>query len=179
MKVSILVLIAALALPIMASGQGEEKQAQQGQEQTKEPATETQTTAPAKGKQPAHTQTAPATKAETNGTIQQNRAEDANRKDAAAGAERSQTNRSSVKTENKTNTKVNVQEFRERHQDVFSLGQHPKEFFVQKYGENHFRLIGNIYFVYVDGCWVSVHVNGFGYSERVLCSGDPDFIEVY
>jgi hypothetical protein len=75
-------------------------------------------------------------------------------------------------------TKVNVQEFKSRHSEVFSLGRHPKEFFVQRYGTNHVRLIGNAYFVFVDGCWVSVDVDGFVYSERVICAGDPEFVEV-
>ena len=34
------------------------------------------------------------------------------------------------------------------------------------------------YFVFVDGCWVAVDVDGFVYTERVICQGDPDFIEV-
>src|SRR5205809_336952 len=41
-----------------------------------------------------------------------------------------------------------------------------------------FRLIGNTYFVFVDNCWVAVDVDGFVYTERVICAGDPDFIEV-
>jgi len=73
---------------------------------------------------------------------------------------------------------VNKQEFRSRHSEVFSLGRHPKEFFVQRFGASHFRLIGNAYFVFVDGCWVAVDVDGFVYTERVICAGDPDFIEV-
>jgi hypothetical protein len=39
-------------------------------------------------------------------------------------------------------------------------------------------LIGNTYFAFVDGCWVAVDVDGFVYTERVICLGDPDFIEV-
>ena len=75
-------------------------------------------------------------------------------------------------------TTINKQEFKSRHSEVFSLGRHPKEFFVQRFGENHFRLIGNTYFAFVDGCWVAVDVDGFVYAERVICPGDPDFIEV-
>ena len=75
-------------------------------------------------------------------------------------------------------TTVNKQEFRSRHSEVFSLGRHPKEFFVQRYGASHFRLIGNTYFVFVDSCWVAVDVDGFVYTERVICPGDPDFIEI-
>ena len=79
----------------------------------------------------------------------------------------------------KTQTKVNVQEFKSQHREVFTLGRHPKEFFVQRYGANHFRLIGNTYFVFVDSCWVAVDVAGFVFAERVICQGDPDFIVVY
>jgi hypothetical protein len=75
-------------------------------------------------------------------------------------------------------TTVNKQEFRSRHSEVFSLGRHPKEFFVQRYGESHFRLIGNTYFVFVDGCWVAVDVDGFTYTQRVICAGEPDYIVV-
>ena len=32
--------------------------------------------------------------------------------------------------------------------------------------------------VFVDGCWVTVDVDGFVYTERVICAGDPEFIEV-
>jgi hypothetical protein len=73
---------------------------------------------------------------------------------------------------------VSKQEFRSRHTEVFSLGRHPKEFFVQRYGASHFRLIGNTYFVFVDGCWVAVDVDGFVYTERLICAGDPDFVVV-
>jgi hypothetical protein len=73
---------------------------------------------------------------------------------------------------------TNKEEFRSRHSEVFSLGRHPKEFFVERFGANHFRLIGNTYFAFVDGCWVAVDVDGFVYTERVICQGDPDFIEV-
>ena len=73
---------------------------------------------------------------------------------------------------------MNKQEFRSRYSEVFSLGRHPKEFFVQRYGTSHFRLIGSSYFVFVDGCRVAVDVDGFIYTERVICPSDPDFIEV-
>ena len=75
-------------------------------------------------------------------------------------------------------TKVNKQEFKSRHSEVFNLGRHPKEFFVERFGANHFRLIGNTYFVFVDTCWVAVDVEGFVFVERVICPGDPDFIVV-
>jgi hypothetical protein len=75
-------------------------------------------------------------------------------------------------------TTVNKQEFKSRHSEVFSLGRHPKEFFVQRFGANHFRLIGNTYFVFVDNCWVAVDVDGFVYTERVICAGDPEFIAI-
>jgi hypothetical protein len=94
------------------------------------------------------------------------RAQDVNRNEPGARSSTSQT------------TTVNKQEFKSRHSEVFSLGRHPKEFFVQRFGANHFRLIGNTYFVFVDGCWVAVDVDGFVYTERLICAGDPEFIEV-
>jgi hypothetical protein len=79
----------------------------------------------------------------------------------------------------KTHTKVNKEQFRSSHAEVFKLGRHPKNFFIQRFGANHFRLIGNTYFVLVDGCWVAVDVAGFTFVERVICEGDPDYIVVY
>src|SRR5262249_20642818 len=144
----ILTLTVILGLPLMALGQTEP---QQTQEQTKE----TQTTAPAKGKKmkPAQEQqqaTNPQAKPETGTNV----------------GSTSQT------------TTVNKEEFRSRHSEVFSLGRHPKEFFVQRYGATHVRLIGNTYFVFLDGCWVSVDVDGFVFSQRVICAGEPDFVVV-
>ena len=152
MRILITTVIAALALPLMASGQTTEEP-QQTQAQTKE----TQTTAPAKGKKmrPTQEQSKPQAKPETGANV------------------RGQTNVNTNQT-----TTVNKEEFRSRHSQVFSLGRHPKEFFAQRYGANHVRLIGNTYFVFVDGCWVSVDVDGFVYSERVICAGDPEFVEV-
>src|SRR5213080_3793622 len=173
----ILTLTVLLGLPLMALGQTEPQQPTQ--EQTKE----TQTTAPAKGKKmrPAQEQTKPQAKPETakpetgtnvrGQTNVQGRTQDVNRTETGARSSTSQTNVNQ-------STKVNVQEFKSRHSEVFSLGRHPKEFFVQRFGANHFRLIGNSYFVFVDGCWVAVDVDGFMFTERVICAGDPDFIEV-
>ena len=155
----------------MALGQTAEPQ------QTKE----TQTTAPTKKKkmQPAQESSKPQAKPETGTdtrgqTDVKGRAQDVNRDEPGARSSTSQTN---VTNTNQTTT-VNKEEFRSRHSEVFSLGRHPKEFFVQRFGENHFRLIGNSYFVFVDGCWVAVDVDGFVYTERVICAGDPEFIEV-
>jgi|SRR5437773_8931530 len=176
----ILTLTVLLGLPLMALGQTEPQQPTQ--EQTKE----TQTTAPAKGKKmrPAQEQTKPQAKPETakpetgtnvrGQTNVQGRTQDVNRTETGARSSTSQTN---VSGTNQTTT-VNKQEFKSRHSEVFSLGRHPKEFFVQRFGANHFRLIGNTYFVFVDNCWVAVDVDGFVYTERVICAGDPDFIEV-
>jgi DNA primase len=150
MRIVIMTAITALALPFMAIGQTTEEP-QQTQSQTKD----TQTTAPAKGKKmrPAQEQeaTKPQAKPETGTNV------------------REQTNQT---------TTVNKEEFRTRHAEVFSLGRHPKEFFVQRYGANHFRLIGNTYFVFVDNCWVAVDVDGFTYTERVICAGDPGYVVV-
>jgi hypothetical protein len=171
--------ITALALPLMALGQTTEPQQTQTQGQTKEK--ETQTTAPAKGKkmrpeqaEPSKQQAKPETGTNVRGqTNVKGRAQEINKNQPGA---RSSTGMS--QTNVNQSTKVNVQEFKSRHSEVFSLGRHPKEFFVQRFGANHVRLIGNSYFVFVDGCWVAVDVDGFVYTERVICAGDPDFIEV-
>ena len=178
----ILTLTVILGLPLMALGQQAEPQQTQGQ--TKEP----QTTAPAKGKKmrPAQEQSKPQAKPETGtnvrGQPQTNiKGRPQEIKKDAPGA-RSSTNETNVRSTNQTNvnqsTNVNVQEFKSRHSEVFSLGRHPKEFFVHRFGANHFRLIGNTYFAFVDGCWVAVDVDGFVYTERVLCAGDPDFVVI-
>jgi hypothetical protein len=169
----ILTITAIIALPFMALGQTTEPQ--QTQEQTKE----TQATAPVKQKkmrpeqaEPGKPQAKPETGTDMRGqTNVKGRAHDVNRNEPGARSSTSQTNMNQ-------STHVNVQEFKSRHSEVFSLGRHPKEFFVQRFGGNHFRLIGNTYFVFVDGCWVAVDVDGFVYTERVICSGDPEFIEV-
>ena len=176
----ILTITAIVALPLLALGQTTEPQQTQGQ--TKE----TQTTAPAKGKKmrPEQEASKPQAKPETGANVRgqtnvKGRAPDVNRNEPGARSSTSQTN---VRSTNQTNvnqsTRVNVQEFKSRHNEVFSLGRHPKEFFVQQFGANHVRLIGNTYFAFVDGCWVAVDVDGFVYSERVICAGDPDFVEV-
>ena len=162
-----------MALPLIALGQTTEPQ--QSQAQTKE----TQATAsPEKGKKKhaeqttSKTQAKPEASAEAHAkTSPEGRTQDAKKNRTSSSA--SQTNASG-----KTQTKVNVQEFKSRHSEVFSLGRHPKEFFVERYGASHVRLIGNAYFIFVDGCWVSVDVEGFVYTERVICAGDPDFIVV-
>jgi hypothetical protein len=169
----------AMALPLMALGQQAEPQQTQGQGQTKEQ----ETTAPAKGKKMKAPEESnkPQAKPETGTNVRgqtnvKGRPQEI--KKNAAG-ERSSTNeRSTNQTNVNSSTKVNVQEFKSRHSEVFSLGRHPKEFFVQRFGEKHFRLIGNTYFAFVDGCWVAVDVDGFVYTERVICAGDPEFIEV-
>jgi hypothetical protein len=162
----ILIMTVITALPLMALGQTAEPQ--QTETQTKE----THATAPVKGKkthaqEPSKPQAKPETGTNMRGqTNVQGRTEGATRTETGARSSTGQT------------TTVNKQEFRSRHSEVFSLGRHPKEFFVQRYGANHFRLIGNTYFVFVDGCWVAVDVDGFVYTERVICTGEPDFVEV-
>ena len=171
-----------LGLPLMALGQQAEPQQTQGQPN------EPQTTAPAKAKKthPEQEATKPQAKPETGTNVRgqpqtniKGRPQEIKKN---APETRSSANETNVKSTNQTNvnssTKVNVQEFKSRHSEVFSLGRHPKEFFVQRFGTNHVRLIGNSYFAFVDGCWVAVDVDGFVYTERVICAGDPEFIEV-
>ena len=178
----ILTITAIIGLPLMALGQTTEPQ--QTQEQTKE----TQATAPAKGKkmrpekaEPNKRQAKPETGTNVRGqTNVQGRTQDMNRNEPGARSSTSTstgTSQTNVGSTSQTTT-VNKQEFRSRHSEVFSLGRHPKEFFVQRFGASHFRLIGNTYFAFVDGCWVAVDVDGFVFTERVICAGDPEFIVV-
>jgi hypothetical protein len=162
----------------MALGQTAEPQQTQAQGQTKE----TQATAPAKGKKmrPEQELNKPQARPETGTDVRgktnvQGRAQDVKRNEPGT---RSSTSETQANVGNANQTRVNVQEFKSRHSEVFSLGRHPREFFVQRFGANHFRLIGNTYFVFVDGCWVAVDVDGFVYTERMICAGDPDFVEV-
>ena len=169
--------ITALALPFMAFGQTKEEP-----QQTRTQTNETQTTAPAKGKKmhPAEEQASkPKAKPETGTNVRgqtnvKGRAQNVNRNATWCAFEHEPDERADT---NQTTT-VNKDEFRTRHSEVFSLGRHPKEFFVQRYGANHFRLIGNTYFVFLDGCWVAVDVDGFTYTQRVICPGDSDFVEI-
>jgi hypothetical protein len=181
----ILTLTVILGLPLLALGQQAEPQ--QTQEQTKE----TQATAPVKGKKmrPAQEQeaTKPEAKQPETGTGVQGQttvkghAPDVNKHETGVNRNetgtRSSTHETNMRGTNQTTT-VSKQEFMSRHSEVFHLGRHPKEFFIQRYGGSHVRLIGNGYFVFVDGCWVAVDVDGFIFSQRVICAGDPDFIEV-
>ena len=178
----ILTITVMLGLPFMALGQTTEPQ--QSQEQTKE----TQTTAPAKAKkmrpeqaEPGKPQAKPETGTQMRGqpsikghTQEMNKNEPGARSSSSTSTGMSQTNVGGTRQ----TTTVNKQEFRSHHSEVFSLGRHPKEFFVQRFGASHFRLIGNTYFAFVDGCWVAVDVDGFVYTERVICAGDPEFIEI-
>ncbi len=180
----ILTLTVILGLPLMALGQTEP---QQTQEQTKETQT---TTAPTKGKKmkPAEEQTNPQAKPETGTNVRgqtnvKGRAPEVTKNESgmrsSTGTSHTNVNtgQTNVGSTSQTTT-VNKQEFRSRHTEIFSLGRHPTEFFVQRFGANHFRLIENTYFVFVDGCWVAVDVDGFVYTERVICPGDPGFIEI-
>jgi len=149
-----------LGLPLLALGQTTEPQQTQGQ------TNETQTTAPAKGKK---TRVKEPGKAEAKAQTSTNVHGQTTVKGRA---------QSGVHSNKSQTTTANKEEFRSHHSEVFSLGRHPKQFFVQRYGASHFRLIGNTYFVFVDGCWVAVDVDGFVYTERVICAGDPDYVVV-
>src|SRR5262245_6153669 len=178
MKIYVLTAITAAALPFMAVGQTtEEPQQTQGQ------TNETQTTAPTKGKKMhpgQEQQTQPQAKPETGTNVREQSNIKGRPQEIKKNATRSTTGETNVNTNRTTtvNKTVNKEEFRTRHSDVFSLGRHPKEFFVQRYGATHFRLIGNSYFVFVDGCWVAVDVDGFTYTQRVICAGDPDYVVI-
>jgi hypothetical protein len=164
MRILTLTIILALAVPLMALGQ---REPQETQGQAKEP----QTTEPSKGKKKAHSAHEHGTKPETS-TATSGQSEV---KGGTQDASRTQTGSRSSTSQTTT---VNKQEFKSRHSEVFNLGRHPKEFFVQRYGASHFRLIGSTYFVFVDNCWVAVDVEGFVYTERIICPGDPDYIVI-
>jgi hypothetical protein len=183
----ILTMTAIIALPLLALGQTTDQQ----QTQTQGQANQTETTAPAKGKkmrpaqaEPGKPQAKPETGTNVRGQSKvKGRAPDVNKNEPGVnrnepGARSSTgTSQTNVTGTNQTTT-VNKEEFKSRHTEVFSLGRHPKEFFVQRFGANHVRLIGNTYFVFVDNCWVAVDVDGFVFAERVICAGDPEFIAI-
>lgn len=183
MKIVTLAVIAGL--PAMALAQTEQQQQQTQGQTTQGQTNETQTTAPAKAKkthtaqEPTKGQTKSQTATETRGKTT-GRTQDANSNQAggrsSTGA--TSTTQSGHTSTNRSTTKVNVQEFKSRHSEVFTLGRHPRDYFVQRFGTKHVRLIGNAYFAFVDGCWVAVDVDGFTYTERVICQGDPDFVVV-
>src|SRR5260370_30889243 len=130
----ILTMTVILGLPLMVLGQQAEPQQTQGE--TKE----TQATAPAKTKKmrPAQEQSKPEAKPETGTNVRgqtdvKGRAPDVNRNEPGP---RSSTSHTNVGSTNQTTTVYN-QDFRSRHSEVLSLGRHPKEFFVQRFGANH------------------------------------------
>jgi hypothetical protein len=159
----ILTLTLIVGLPLMALGQKEEPQQSPGQ------TNETKTTAPAKEKKARPAQESKKQKSETDTKVSGQTKAQGGTQDVTKSEARSSTSQK---------TTVNKQEFKSSHSEVFSLGRHPKEFFVQRFGASHFRLIGSTYFVFVDTCWVAVDVEGFVYAERIICPGDPDFVVV-
>jgi len=159
-----------MTLPLMAMAQSPDQQQGGAQSQSNEQ----QEPAAKKRKQHSMPETnKPAARRETGATMREGTKGEGHIMDVKKG----QTKGESHST--KTETKVNKEEFKSSHTEVFKLGQHPKEFFIQRYGASHFRLIGNTYFVFVDGCWVAVDVAGFTFVERIICQGDPDYIVVY
>ncbi len=62
-------------------------------------------------------------------------------------------------------------------EDLSHFGRQPIEFYIARYG-NRFRVIDNIGFVYSNGRWVAVDVDGFAYTAREICPGDPQFVAV-
>ena len=182
----ILTMSAIIALPFMVLGQTNEPQQKDQQQQTQQgQPIETQPAEPAKGKKevPAQEPANPKAKADTGKDVRgQTNPEKLSGQTAQrneGGTEDMHRHETGERSSQKNMKEhVDVKEFRSRHSEVFSLGRHPKEFFVQRYGERHFRLIGRTYFVFVDGCWVAVDVDGFVYAEQVICAGDPEFIIV-
>src|SRR5437773_12512819 len=123
----ILIMTVMMALPLMGLGQTPAPQ------QTETQSKETQATAPTKEKKKrtAQEQTKPQAKPGTGTDVRaqtdvKGRAQDVKKNEPGTRSGTSQTN---VKSTNQT-TKVNVQEFKSRHSEVFSLGRHPKDFSV-------------------------------------------------
>src|SRR5262249_10401107 len=139
MKILVMTAITAVALPFMAIGQTTQEP-QQTQGQTKD----TQTTAPAKGKKmrPAQDQSSSEAKPQT-GTNAREQTNTSVKGRAHVNEHQPGARSNTSETNVNTKTTINKEEFRTRHSDVFSLGRHPKEFFVQRYGASHFRLFGN------------------------------------
>ena len=160
-------LIAMTAVPLIALGQTTDQQDDTARRQKGE---QQENTAPHKKKA---RQEQPATRSHNRADANTGTQEGMKAETHGRGGSRSDMSSS------KTTTKVNKEEFKSRHHEVFTLGRHPKEFFVKRYGPNHFRLIGNTYYVFVDDCWVAVDVAGFTFVQRVICPGDPDYIVVY
>jgi hypothetical protein len=162
------ILVAVAALPLMALGQANDQQQGAAQGQTNE----NQEKPPKKKPHAAQEMAKPSAKPQTGANMRgQTKAET-----RTSGGVKKAEGGPTTKTQTKV---VNKEEFKTQHREVFTLGRHPKEFFVQRFGASHFRLIGNTYFVFVDGCWVAVDVAGFTFVERVICEGDPDYIVVY
>jgi hypothetical protein len=206
MTAAVIVALPFMALGQKEEPQPQQPQQTQGQAQGQTSETQTTTTAPETATAPAAKSNAHSgkqeeqTKTETSTDVKaktdvKGHAQDLNKAKGETRSERTtdergqtdvkvharEGNRMEAETRSGSTTSrttVNVQEFRSRHSEVFSLGRHPREFFTQKFGEKHFRLIGNGYFVLVDGCWVAVDVDGFVYAEQVICAGDPEFIIV-
>jgi cell division septation protein DedD len=194
MRILVTTAIAALALPFMALGQTDQQQPAQEQKSDMQKAPrkdkkmrDAQAPSRSEAKPDAakpgtgtnmrdtrDTRDARDTRGETD--VRGRSGEDANRSESGASSSTT-TRENNVRGTNQTTT-VNKQEFRSHHEEVFKLGRHPKDFFVQRYGASHFRLIGDSYFVFVDNCWVAVDVDGFVYSERVICPGDPEYVVI-
>ena len=158
-------LIALTALPFMALGQTADQQQDAAKEQTKE----SQEKTPAKKKK-AH--------AAHPGGQSGDRREHARRDQSQGSGEGHEEVRSQGAFKQDPNEGEQVCSSSRTTAKCFHLVSIPKSL-VQRYGANHFRLIGNSDFVFVDGCWVAVDVAGFVFVERVICQGDPDFIVVY
>lgn len=164
MKLLSLITAVAMGLAVSAIGQTDQQQQQQAPPSKENPTKAEQTTDQPAGPSMGHSNreqlkdTSQPAKMKSGGT-------------ASANTGKNQT------TVNQKTT-VNKQEFKSRHSEVFSLGRHPREFFVQRFGASHVRVFSNTLFVFVDGCWVAVDSDGFTFAERMICAGDPDFIEV-
>jgi hypothetical protein len=58
-------------------------------------------------------------------------------------------------------------------------GRHDRDFYRSRFG-GHFRFFPafNEYFIFENGCWYAVDVEGNVYVDRTICPGDEYFIEI-
>jgi hypothetical protein len=58
-------------------------------------------------------------------------------------------------------------------------GRHDRDFYRSRYG-GHFRFFPafNEYFIFENGCWYAVDVEGNVYLDRTICPGDQYFIDI-
>jgi hypothetical protein len=172
MKLLSLITAIGLGFAVSVGAQTSTDQQQQQQQQPQ------QQPVPTKGKNTKDQQTADQPPGPSTGHSNREQMKDTSQPAKMKSGGTATTNTGKSQTNVNKTTTVNKEEFKSRHSEVFSLGRHPREFFVQRFGANHVRVFSNTLFVFVDNCWVAVDADGLVFAERMICAGDPEFIEV-